>query len=265
MKTTVGIIGGTGEMGRWFSKFFRKKGCRVLVASRHTKLRPRALVERSDVVIFSVPIGITVDVIKKYAKYAKPGSVLADFTSIKVAPVKAMLKNAPKGVEVVGMHPVFGPGEKSLRNQTIVLTPGNGKKWLKWFREIFSKAGAKITVSTPEKHDRMMAVVQALTHFSALPVGYALKTMGADLKTTMKFTSPIYRVRLGLIARILSQDSQLYADLLTMNPYSVKAIAAYLESAGKLGKAVKKRDSKQFARYLDSAAAYFKKSGVRAL
>lgn len=261
----IGIIGGTGNMGKWFAKYFRKRGHKVIAASHKTKLTPKELVEKSDAIIFSVPISVTNDVIKKYAKYAKPGSVICDFTSVKAAPVKAMLKHTKKNVEVLGMHPVFGPSEKSMKEQTIVLTPGRGKKWLTFFKKLFKSSGATITISTPEKHDKMMAIIQALNHFPTLAMGLALKEMNADLKESLKFTSPIYRTRLGLTARILSQDAELYSNILTSNPYAVSAIKSYLKAAEKMGNSVKKKDSGKFTKQFKQASAYFKKAKIKAL
>ena len=67
-KITVGIIGGTGEMGQWFTKFFKKNGCKVIIASRTTKLTCTKCASKADVVIISVPIDKSIEVIKKIAE-----------------------------------------------------------------------------------------------------------------------------------------------------------------------------------------------------
>ncbi len=253
----VGIIGGKGKMGRWFARFFRKNNCKVLVADLGTKLKPRQLVEKSDVVIFSVPIPKTVKLIEKYARYARKGSLLADFTSVKEAPVKAMLKSAPQGVEVLGMHPVFGPVVKTMRGQCVVLTPGRGKKWLHWMRRLLERNGAVVTISTPRKHDEMMAVIQGLTHASTIPVGHALRELEVNLKESAKFTSPLYRVRLAMVGRMLSQDAGLYAAIMTENPYVKKVLRQYSKSFNKLAGIVEKRNRGAFERYFNETANYF--------
>ncbi|CAD7777149.1 hypothetical protein BLFGPEAP_01615 [Candidatus Methanoperedenaceae archaeon GB50] len=56
----IGIIGGTGRMGQWFEAFFEKRGYEVLISSRRTPLSNKELVQKSDVVIISVPIRVTV-------------------------------------------------------------------------------------------------------------------------------------------------------------------------------------------------------------
>ena len=63
----------------------------------------------SDIVIVSVPINVTEETIAEIAPKMKAGSLLMDFTSIKVKPVEAMRKFAPSDVEILGTHPMFGP------------------------------------------------------------------------------------------------------------------------------------------------------------
>ncbi len=53
---TIGIIGGTGGMGRWFNRFFTDAGHRVLVSGRKTELTYRDLCRESQIVMLSVPM-----------------------------------------------------------------------------------------------------------------------------------------------------------------------------------------------------------------
>ena len=91
-----------------------------------------AEVEKSDVVLVSVIIEKTVEVIQQVAPRMQSGSLIMDVTSVKSGPVKAMKTYAPKGVEVLGTHPMFGPTMPTLSGQTIIFTPVEGKtgKWL---------------------------------------------------------------------------------------------------------------------------------------
>ena len=93
-KVKVGIIGGTGHMGQWFKHFFESNGCKVIVASRRTELKPVECAKQADVVIICVPIDSTLDVIKQVGPYVKENSLLMDFTSLKVEQVNAMLKHS---------------------------------------------------------------------------------------------------------------------------------------------------------------------------
>ena len=104
--STIGLVGGTGTMGRMFKGLFEASGYRVLISGLDTELSNERLVEASDVVIFAVPVRDTVSVIRSLAPLVRPGQLLSDFTSIKQEPVVAMLET---DASVIGCHPIFGP------------------------------------------------------------------------------------------------------------------------------------------------------------
>lgn len=252
---TIGIIGGTGQIGQFFRKFFEKNGCKVLISSRKTMLDPINCARRSDVILISVPIKSAVDVIKKVGPSIKRNSLLIDTTSIKKEPVKAMLKHSK--CEVIGMHPVFGPNVSSVKNQTILLCPARTKKWLKWLVGIFENSGARVKITTPEKHDEMMSIIQGLNHFSTLSVAHAMKKLGINIKESLEYTSPIYRLRMAMVGRILSQSPDLYADIEMMNPKNKKVLSAYLSSSKKLQEIINTKNTKEFVKYFNECAEFF--------
>jgi len=254
-KITVGIIGGTGQMGQFFKRFFENNNCKVLISSRRTKLKPEDCARQSDVVLVSVPIEDTVGVIKKISPYINKNSLLIDTTSIKEEPVDAMLKHAK--CEVIGMHPVFGPNVSSLRDQTIVLCPARTKKWLKWIVDIFEKNNARVKITTPQKHDEMMSVIQGLNHFSTLSIAHSMKKLRISIEESLAYTSPIYKLRMAMVGRILNQNPSLYANIEIMNAKNVKALEAYIDSAKKLKKIIEAKNTKRFLRYFNECSEFF--------
>jgi prephenate dehydrogenase len=251
---TIGIIGGTGLMGRWFEKFFVRLGYRVLIASRKTKLTLEECAKNSDIVIVSVPINATIDVIKKVAPLVKKEGLLMDFTSLKSEPLKAMLENSK--CSVLGLHPVFGPGVQNLKNQTIVLCPGRGKEWQKRIQDILLKEGAKLKITSAIKHDKMMSVIQGVIHFSSITISHVLKELEIDINESQDFSSPIYKLRMDMVGRILNQNPNLYADIEIENPQTAKALKAYLETCSKLYNIIKNKDKQAFVSYFEDAADY---------
>ena len=171
----------------------------------------------------SVPIRATVGVIREVAPLLSEEQVFCDLTSLKVEPVRAMLASR---AEVIGLHPMFGPGAVSLRGQTIVATPARcDPATLEGLLSVFRDQGAAITLSTPEDHDRMMAVIQGLTHFGTLAKAEAIRRTGADVDETLSFTSPIYRIEMGLVGD--SPRTGALRDMLLMNPAVPEVLAAF--------------------------------------
>jgi len=247
---SVGIIGGTGRMGRLFAPVFERAGHEVLVSGRSTKLSARDLAERCETVIVSVPIRNTVKVIGEIAPVLNKDQLLCDFTSLKVKPVEAMLTSK---AQVIGLHPMFGPTVKSLKHQTIIVCPARADETrLHALLSTFRSEGAECTITTPEQHDRMMAVVQGLTHFVTLCMADSVRRLGIDIGKTQAFTSPVYQIELSLVGRLLAQDPALYADILQQNPYVPEVLAAARASAADLAAIVEKQDPTLFREFFDN-------------
>jgi prephenate dehydrogenase len=235
----IGIIGGTGQMGRWFQRFFGDAGFTVLISGRRTPLTYEQCIARSDAVIINVPIKHTVDVIQAVGKYFRPGQLIADNTSIKTQPVAAMLAAVPAGVEVLGMHTVFGPAVESLRRQNVIFTRTAASGELAHeFESIFYKYGAKITYTTPAYHDKQMAFHQNLEHFTKIVLAEVLRTHFGDPTEMDSYSSPNSRASLVTMGRILNADPDLYSEIQSYNLQGPAMLQAYLEVAQTLGQAL---------------------------
>ena len=218
----IGIIGGKGKTGQQFAQIFRKLGFEVMVSDLETKLTNRELIEKSDVVIFSVPLHLSEEIIRQEARNLRKGQVVLDVSSLKENQVKAM--NESKA-EVLGMHPLFGPSHKSFKGLSIVLCPGRcQKKTSHKFKKMFEKIGMKVSVMKPSEHDKLMAVVQVIPHLKTILAGELLREFGMSPKVPYEMSTPIYKLELDVIGRIFSQDGELYNSIITGNPYSKKII-----------------------------------------
>ena len=165
----IGIIGGTGGIGRWFADFFRGEGYPVDISGRSTGLTIPEIAARCQVVIVGVPIDATSDIIRRVGPQMRQGNLLMDLTSLKEEPVAEMLKSSVS--EVIGCHPLFGPDVTSLDDQNIALCPGRGEHWLAWLVDLLEKRNARVIKTTPRHHDKMMAVIQVLTHINTMAMG----------------------------------------------------------------------------------------------
>jgi prephenate dehydrogenase len=254
----AGIIGGTGKMGRLFSGLLSQAGYDVIVSGRTTPVTAEAIASDCDLVMVSVPIRETEAVIGRIAPLLSGDQLLCDLTSLKVFPVAAMLRSR---AQVIGLHPMFGPTVGSINGQTIIVCPARADPEIAGaLLGIFTAESAHCTISTPEEHDRMMAVVQGLTHYVTLCMADSIRRLGADITRTKEFTSPVYQLELSLAGRLLSQDPALYADILQMNPYVNEVLDACTSASAELGSVIRggqpevfagffARDSRHLGRY----------------
>jgi len=268
--TQMLIVGGTGETGSWFARYFKDRGFRVSVWGPSGKVEVADKlgvdfahhledeVRKSDILLLSVPIKETVQVIEDLAPLMKPGGLLMDVTSLKSDPMKAMRECAPQGVEVLGSHPMFGPTMRDIVGQTVILVPEEGRceRWLPIIKEIFEGGGANVEIVSADDHDEIMAVVQALTHFAYISVGATLKALNFDVSKSRKFMSPVYEIMIDFVGRILAQSPELYASI-QENPKARRVRETYINECLRLAEIADRGDICGFEEIMNAAADHF--------
>jgi prephenate dehydrogenase len=259
----MGIIGGRGRMGSLFGEVFSRAGYTVLVGGRETVPEKSELVTGSDIVMVSVPIRAARTVIERIAPVLREDQLVCDLTSLKSGPVEAMLASR---AEVIGLHPMFGPTVPSLLRQTIIMCPERCSRETRGrMVKIFEREGARVTFSTPREHDRIMAVVQGLTHFVTLSMAETMRRAGMSPDRTEDFTSPVYQLEIGLVGRLLSQDPELYADMLCMNPFVPEVLGLCNQAVKELSARVTEDDTEGFIRMFRQNAEDFGEYRERSL
>ncbi|MEQ1692141.1 MAG: bifunctional chorismate mutase/prephenate dehydrogenase [Gemmatimonas sp.] len=252
---TVTIIGGHGKMGALLARLFADMGHRVLTVDRDTVLTAANAAAQADVVVISVPIEDTDRVIREVGPHVRQESLLMDVTSVKEAPMTAML--ASTSASVVGTHPMFGPGVHSLQGQRFVVCRARGDAWADWVVNTFTARGLAVTEATATQHDRAMSVVQVLTHFQTQVLGLTLSKLGVPLEETLRFTSPAYLLELYVAARHFAQDPQLYGPIEMRNPGTPAVTTAFRDAADELGAVLASGDQAAFTALFDDVREFF--------
>ncbi|MFA0847257.1 MAG: prephenate dehydrogenase [Methanobacterium formicicum] len=266
----VAVIGGTRGLGNWIANFLKNKGCQVTITGRNTLLGEAIATKMgvyytssntqaassAQVVIVAVPIEFTPQTIKEVAPHLQEGALLVDVTSVKELPAQIMQETVPTGVEVLPTHPMFGPRIRSLEGQVIVLTPQNRGNWYPRVVEFLKSEQARILETTPEFHDRMMSIVQGLTHFAYIAIASTIEKMEVDIKESRKFSSPVYSLMLDMIARIVAQNPYLYYSIQTQNRYIPEVHETFLETFTHLKSMIDEENQEGFVKAMSSAAKH---------
>ena len=256
----IGIIGGTRGLGKTLAWYLKDFNYDVTVTGRDRIVgnqvseelgikysdNNKNIVQNSDIVIISVPISSTEEVIEELAPFMKEGSLMLDVTSVKEGPSRKMKECLGEGVEFIPTHPVFGPRTTDLKGQIIVLTPIEKGKWYPIIYKFLEDKGMRIIETTAEHHDDMMGVVQVLTHFSYISTASAIEKLQIDIKDTENYESPIYNLMIDTIARIVSQNPYLTYSIQHENKRGEKIRQALFDSVSELKDALTKEDEDMF-------------------
>jgi len=267
----VAIIGGSGRMGRWFADLLLKEGKEVIITGRNErKLREAQqelagveiainveAVKDADVIVVSVPIASFEEVVKEIAPYTHSEQIIMDVTSIKTSPVDIMHKYIKKGT-ILGTHPVFGPGARSLVNQNFVLTPTNDSEdaLADKVKEYLEARGASVTLMTPQEHDQMMAFVLGLSHFIAIVSADTLLSCDR-LEQLEAIGGTTYKVLLTLVDGVISADPELYASIQMSLPNVTLIERLFQTNAKKWADFVENRNSREFAEQMNALRLAF--------
>ena len=256
-------VGGDGGMGSLYRKFTDSSEHISYSLDKGNWYQLEEMAPKLDMVIITVPINVTVDVIKRIAPKLKPETIIADFTSNKSDPLKAMLE-AHSG-PVVGLHPMHGPDVPNLSKQLMVFCSGRDSGKADWFKEQCKLWGMRVIDADPEKHDHVMHLVQGLRHFVALLHGSFMKEYDLFPNEMLDYSSPIYRAELMMTGRIFAQDAELYADIVFANRERRELLLTFFKHHQTLMSMVEKDDKKGFIREFEAVTDFFGSFASQAL
>ena len=250
----VVIIGGNGALGKVLVKLFVSSDYNVTVVEKDNWDKRTQLLENADLVILAVPINQTISIINDLPPLPK-SCILADVTSVKQAPLKAML--AKHSGPVVGLHPMFGPDSPGMIKQVVVVCDGRDSAAYAWLIEQMTVWGAQIHTTQAKVHDKAMAFIQVMRHFNTFVYGQHLQQENPDLSELIAFSSPIYRLELAMVGRLFAQAPSLYADIIFNDSDNIALLERFHERFGEAVTLLKNQDKEGFIACFKSVESWF--------
>lgn len=268
----VAIIG-AGEMGRWLAKFAKKLGevtvsdisaakADKVASELHISAKPATeAAKQADLILIAVPISKTPIVLTNVAKIAGKGALLADVTSVKADVVDAM-KKIKTDIELVSLHPLFGSGASSIKGKDIIAVPVRPGERYSELKRALSKMGAKITEMDADTHDRIMAIIQCMSHFVLLAYLRSMKSM-KKLKQIDKIRTPIFSALTNLAKTVLMGNPDVQGEIQLQNKYARVVRNSMVEACRSLDVAFSTDDTRLIKRIFKESLAMFKKDDIK--
>ena len=121
---------------------------------------------RCDIVVLAVPIAAMENAARAIRDHLREGQLVMDVASVKCLPARVLADVLPETVDIVGLHPLFGPnsGKDGIQglNITVVNVRGNREAEVCGF--LSARLALNVFACSAEEHDRQMAYVQGMTH-----------------------------------------------------------------------------------------------------
>ncbi|HAM36634.1 MAG TPA: prephenate dehydrogenase/arogenate dehydrogenase family protein [Elusimicrobia bacterium] len=219
LKKTIGVIG-FGRFGRLLTEVLKTDFSMIAYDAKISPALRRgrgslAQAASCDIVVFCVPIGRMEESLQQARRYIKKGAWVFDVCSVKEYPARLMRRLLPGHCDIIGTHPLFGPGSFAHPDaRQVVLCPIRTNH-LAAVISYLRRRGFEAVTASPVEHDRRMALALNLPHL----VGRALQ--GMRLKA--QGLSTLNYERLLSIAQSVSGDSlELDHDIRRYNRFSSK-------------------------------------------
>lgn len=222
----VAVVGGAGRMGMWCARFLQQDSFdvtlididanRLAKAHRQLELPVSARlddVRHADLVLLAVPLGALEQVVPQLRPHLHAGQKVLDISSLKV-PTLDFLEKHLQGVQVLGVHPMFGPGADDIRGRNVIITPFSVQEGVleEEVGRYLAARGARVTVLSPSEHDQVMGLVLGLPSFVAVAAGDTLANAGR-LATLRTLGGTTFRLLLLLVEAVLGQDQEVYRTI----------------------------------------------------
>ena len=263
------FIVGLGLIGASYAEGLKQAGHQVYAFNRTESIVDLAIKEgilekdnhlnkisEVDLIILGLYPKHNIEFLKNHLHLLKKGQIITDVSGTKVWMMDEIEKIMPEGITYTSHHPMAGKevsgyhakdanifknanfvivkGKKSQENDEIVL------------RNIAKDLGfGKITVTTPTKHDELIAFTSQLTHVIAVSLVHS-----DHLEETKRATGDSYRD----LTRIAKINENMWTELFLENKQALlKKINDFEKELDDLKKLIKNDDKESIQTYLKEA------------
>jgi cyclohexadieny/prephenate dehydrogenase len=204
-------------------------------------------VKEADLVILCTPVGSYGALAAQIAPQLKPGAILSDVGSVKMAVIRDVSPHMPEGVHFIPGHPVAGTehsGPESgfaelFEGRWSILTPDPGTDGaaVARLKAFWEALGAKVEIMEAKHHDIVLAVVSHVPHL----IAYNIVGTAADIEEVtkgevIKFSASGFRD----FTRIAASDPTMWRDIFLNNREAVlEVLGRFSEDLARLQRAVR--------------------------
>jgi prephenate dehydrogenase len=229
---------------------------------------PAQSVEDADLVVLASPVGTFEKIVNEIGPHLKPGAVLTDVGSVKGALVRKIESAISPGSHYVPAHPIAGREKSGVAESTetlfqgrrCILTPTErtDQKALAAVRDLWSAAGAEVTVMDADLHDKVFAAVSHLPHIAAFAMMCAVTELNTGTEDYVQFSGAGFRD----FTRIAGSSPEMWKDICLMNRDNlVEMIDRYLFSLNRFKREIGSRDEKRLEKHLKESSDARKRLG----
>ena len=215
-------------------------------------------VKKSDLIILCTPMSEYKNLILKMNKSLSTKTIITDIGSSKLESSKIIKKYLRKDVSWTQSHPITGSevsgpehGKHDIfeKKWCVLIKEKNTKKnHLTILKNFWKKIGSKVTVMTPEKHDKIFSMTSHLPHL----IAYNLVKSAQDFEKMQNFDLIKYSAG-GLrdFSRIAASNEIMWRDIFFNNKQNIsRAIDLFIKNLNSFKKDINSKNNKSILKKL---------------
>jgi len=257
------VIGGSGQMGRWFVRFLRSQGFGVTVAD------PiggdcddwRDADSAFDIYVIATPLTVASEVLVQMSQNP-PAGLIYDIGSLKTPLRSGLSQLVAAGGRVASIHPMFGPETNLLSGRHVVVVDLGVEEATDGARELFSSTMVSLVEMDLDSHDRLIAYILGLSHALNIAFFTALAGSGETASHLADLSSTTFDRQLAVASQVARENPNLYFEIQHLNDYGDESLAALAAAVERLQEVVSSGDSDGFVELMQRGSRYFDETGL---
>lgn len=251
------VIGGAGQMGRWFVRFLESQAFEVQVSDPKSddSVDWRRTGLDQEFIAITTPVSVAADVMRELANF-RPQGVVFDISSVKGPLQEGLDALRAAGCRVASIHPLFGPDTELLSGRNIIFVDTGDREAAAEVKRLFSSTMADQVDMTMDLHDKIMAYVLGLSHAVNIAFFKALAESGERADQLAALSSSTFDAQLDVASHVARENPYLYFEVQSLNRHSSRALVALLSAVTQVAAKVLDGDEQGFVELMEQGKRF---------
>lgn len=257
------VIGGQGQMGRWFVRFLRSQGFDVVIADPDggdvTDWRDDD--RPFDIYVIATPIPVASEILDQMSQ-SPPEGMVFDIGSLKTPLREGLNRLVAAGGKVASIHPMFGPETSLLSGRHVAVVDVGVSEANEGARSLFAATMVAVVEMDLDSHDRLIAYILGLSHALNIAFFTALAESGENASRLADLSSTTFDKQLAVASQVARENPNLYFEIQHLNEYGQESLNALADAVDRLRSVVAGGDLAGFAEMMENGSRYLDETGL---
>jgi chorismate mutase/prephenate dehydrogenase len=264
-KERIVVIGGLGDMGKWFAYFFQNQGHSVALCdvrggsdefTSYATLKQG--LEKASIVCIAVSLEITPLIIEEITDAGFSGIVF-DVASLKGHLEESIARARASGIKITSIHPMFGPATRTLADKVFCMCRCGCPEADQKVEGLFKDTAVTLVPLSLQEHDRIISCVLGLSHLVNVIFIKTLIQGGVEYASLRRIASTTFLSQMITANSVIHENPHLYYAIQHLNPFKEKLYASLQETVTSISRIVLDGREEEFIGILDQARAWLEK------